>query len=541
MADLTGTAYGGFWIRVIAYLVDTVVLFIGFVVLGAVCALLGPAGIPILGAAGILGPILYWGLMQASARQATFGKSLLGMKVTDTSGNRLSIPRSLVREVAKILSGLILMIGFVMAAFTGRKQALHDMIASTVVVRESPGHVVAGLAIGLLGWMAPVALVMVVGMGFFVGLMGGMFKDMQGAMVEEMKKGPPMQQTAQSAPAPVVPRLPAPVQVAAAPAQTAAAPVAGPAGADALFNTRLPGFQTPGTTRAGPVVLEFDAQFTDSFWLKAHLPAAKEFEGKPLKLVVSRVIDAKGADLFDPANTFESEFFQKVSMKDEASPVKHLAGTRTIHLKKGANAKSVDKVEGTLELAVPLNPAIATFASADVDKQKTVHGVAITFKGFRGKDATVEYKDKDARVVSINGYGTDQKPVSSNGWSGSGDSMTYQFNAPVARVDVVVAESFARRSYPFVLAKTSVTGPAAAAPVATAPAPRPVPVVEVAKAVPPPGPAPAQPAPAVKAQKMAAAGPQAAARTHTKANEDARHCLDLATEVAIVRCAEKYR
>ena len=54
-------------------------------------------------------------------------------------------------------------------------------------------------------------------------------------------------------------------------------------------------------------------------------------------------------------------------------------------------------------------------------------------------------------------------------------------------------------------------------------------------------PAPVQPAPAAKAEKMAAAAPQAAARTHTKANEDARNCLDLATEVAIVRCAEKYR
>ena len=302
MADLTGTSYGGFWIRFLAYLVDTVVLFIGLAVLAFGCAFLGPVGASILGAAGLLGPILYWGLMHASARQATFGKSLLGMKVTDMDGGRLSIPRSLVREVAKIVSGLILLIGFVMAAFTGRKQALHDMIASTVVVRENPGHVVAALAVGLLGWIAPVVLVMVVGMGFFVGLMGGMFKDMQGTMVEEMKKGPPMQQTTRSAPAPVVAPPPAPVKGAAAAAQTAAA-----------------------------------------------------------------------------------------------------------------------------------------------------------------------------------------------------------------------------------------------APVATTPAARPAPVVEVAKAVSPPVPAPVQPAPAAKAEKMAAAAPQAAARTHTKANEDARNCLDLATEVAIVRCAEKYR
>src|SRR5256886_16382140 len=84
-------AYGGFWIRFLAYLVDSVVFFTLLVALAAGAAFLGDLGALVITAAVLAGPLLYWGLMQASARQATVGKSLLGMKVTDAAGQRLSI------------------------------------------------------------------------------------------------------------------------------------------------------------------------------------------------------------------------------------------------------------------------------------------------------------------------------------------------------------------------------------------------------------------------------------------------------------------
>ena len=75
----------------------------------------------------------YYAGMESSSRQATIGKSIMGIYVTDLDGQRISFLRATGRYFAKILSALILMIGFIMAAFTARKQALHDMIAGTLV------------------------------------------------------------------------------------------------------------------------------------------------------------------------------------------------------------------------------------------------------------------------------------------------------------------------------------------------------------------------------------------------------------------------
>jgi uncharacterized RDD family membrane protein YckC len=83
-----------------------------------------------------LGVWLYEALMTSSSKQGTLGKMAFGMKVTDMSGARISFGRSTGRFFAKILSGMILNIGYIMAGFTDRKQALHDMIAGTLVVRS---------------------------------------------------------------------------------------------------------------------------------------------------------------------------------------------------------------------------------------------------------------------------------------------------------------------------------------------------------------------------------------------------------------------
>jgi uncharacterized RDD family membrane protein YckC len=75
--------------------------------------------------------------MESSARQATLGKMALGIVVTDLDGNRIGFGRATGRYFAKILSALILLIGFIMAAFTQKKQGLHDIIAGTLVVKKA--------------------------------------------------------------------------------------------------------------------------------------------------------------------------------------------------------------------------------------------------------------------------------------------------------------------------------------------------------------------------------------------------------------------
>ena len=79
---------------------------------------------------------IYYASLESSSWQATLGKKLLGLKVTDLAGNRITFARASGRFFGKILSGMILGIGFLMAGFTARKQALHDILAGCLVLRQ---------------------------------------------------------------------------------------------------------------------------------------------------------------------------------------------------------------------------------------------------------------------------------------------------------------------------------------------------------------------------------------------------------------------
>jgi len=77
---------------------------------------------------------LYFALLESSPYQATLGKMALGIKVVDIEGGRISFGRATGRFFGKYLSGMIFYIGFLLAAFSRRRQALHDMLANTLVV-----------------------------------------------------------------------------------------------------------------------------------------------------------------------------------------------------------------------------------------------------------------------------------------------------------------------------------------------------------------------------------------------------------------------
>lgn len=161
---MAGNNYAGFWLRFVAYLIDALLLnIINWMVIFPVMGFLGfGLGAAVTGfdldsmtdgdfiamataiggmlfAGGLIGTainILYFTLMEASKYQATLGKLALGLKVTDTDGKQLDFIKALIRQVGKILSGIIFLIGYIMAGFTEKKQALHDMIAGTLVVKK---------------------------------------------------------------------------------------------------------------------------------------------------------------------------------------------------------------------------------------------------------------------------------------------------------------------------------------------------------------------------------------------------------------------
>ena len=229
MSEASGTQYGGFWIRFLAFLADSAIVFLvsALLVAGAAMALGLEVLAPVILAVWALG-YLYWPVMHASARQATFGKAMLGLKVARLDGSRISILRSLGRELAKILSSAVFMVGYIMAAFTGRKQALHDLVASTYVIREGPSRVVPALAVAVAGFALPLVLVpLLIG-----AAMMSMMTDMMMAAV--MSQPAPTQQASRPA-APVPPKAapkpqaPAPTQTAQVPAPTQAPQAPAPA------------------------------------------------------------------------------------------------------------------------------------------------------------------------------------------------------------------------------------------------------------------------------------------------------------------------
>jgi uncharacterized RDD family membrane protein YckC len=140
---MNGTSmYAGFWRRVVAAILDGLVVSI--VTVPLTLALGGGDDIgsnsgmyysPAASSISILLGWLYAALMESSSKQATLGKMAMGAIVTDLEGRRIGFGKATGRHFAKILSALILGIGFLMVAFTARKQGLHDILAGTLVMK----------------------------------------------------------------------------------------------------------------------------------------------------------------------------------------------------------------------------------------------------------------------------------------------------------------------------------------------------------------------------------------------------------------------
>jgi uncharacterized RDD family membrane protein YckC len=157
---VTRVEYAGFWLRFLALLIDNVVMGLGVVlVLIPLIFLTGLRGylgefhpdeemndagafmlvgfVFLLATASLVVTWLYHALMESSEWQATVGKKALGLVVTDIAGQRVSFGRATGRHFGKIITNMIpAFIGYIMAGFTEKKQALHDMMAGCLVLRR---------------------------------------------------------------------------------------------------------------------------------------------------------------------------------------------------------------------------------------------------------------------------------------------------------------------------------------------------------------------------------------------------------------------
>jgi len=160
----SSVAYAGFWLRFVAYIIDSLIGGVVVIALIAIVAAVIGFGslreqfeqmgreadqpnpafpvflvllICVMAVCVLVISWLYEAMMESSEYQGTLGKMAIGLIVTDMQGQRVSFGRASGRFFAKLITGLVpLYIGFIMAGFTEKKQALHDMIASCLVLRK---------------------------------------------------------------------------------------------------------------------------------------------------------------------------------------------------------------------------------------------------------------------------------------------------------------------------------------------------------------------------------------------------------------------
>ena len=132
-ADLFAEAplvYGGFWERFGAAFIDGLILIIPNYIL------LYIAGDGWGNVLSFVMSWLYYAYLESGTTQATVGKKAMGLKVVTTEGQPISFGQATGRYFGKILSFLILLIGYLMMIWDEKKQTLHDKMANTLVVKN---------------------------------------------------------------------------------------------------------------------------------------------------------------------------------------------------------------------------------------------------------------------------------------------------------------------------------------------------------------------------------------------------------------------
>ncbi|MFX1725400.1 RDD family protein [Stenotrophomonas sp. AS1] len=178
--------YAGFWKRYAAYFIDYILLTVVTLPLSMIINLTGAGSgnesvqVALTLVVMLLSMVIsigYYAGFHASRGGATLGKMAVGIKVVRGNGERISFLRAFCRYLATIVSSLILMIGFIMAAFTERKQALHDMMCDTLVVdkwafTEHPELQQRGLGTVTIVILVLAALAMVALFGVMIAMIG---------------------------------------------------------------------------------------------------------------------------------------------------------------------------------------------------------------------------------------------------------------------------------------------------------------------------------------------------------------------------------
>jgi uncharacterized RDD family membrane protein YckC len=345
-------SYAGFWLRAAAALIDAFFLnlflgiigFLYFAFLVKNNSFLNNNAQTIIGVFSFIVWIIYYPFMESHGG-ATWGKKIIGIKVLKDGGEPVRFLRSLGRNFAKIISALILTIGFIMAGFGRKKQALHDMITECVVVKTkgiSAGRIWAIIILLVIMGISGVVLAFyVIGMHFMLTL----FSPLGGKYLELL----PNQNNIQFENSgdninsfPVTTFIPLSAQE-----------------YDTYLSIPVAGLNSESDYRgshiyAGPALIAFD-----DFWgLNVALPVIPNLENKRdyIWIDLISVISKDGKEILDRGSTFEqSVFFKGLSLSKNPTPIEHLSGNRSVHIVSETKLSDTKTISGTLFFKIPLD------------------------------------------------------------------------------------------------------------------------------------------------------------------------------------------
>lgn len=343
-------SYAGFWLRVAASLVDGFIVNLIFAILGILYfwflaknnPSLSSSTQTVMGIFYFIIWILYFPFME-SRGGTTFGKKIVGIKVLNTNGEPVGFLRSLGRNLAKIISALILMIGFIMAGFTKKKQGLHDIIASCVVVKSKETSAGKIWAVIILIIVVCIGTVVIAGAQFLF-MLSSLFSG--GIHIESFSNQPSVTQTQNNG-------------TGFTTSPTSAFIPLSREEYDTYFSKPISGLDSERDykgphTYAGPALIAFD-----DFWgLNSALPVIPNLEDNKdyVWIDLTSIISKNGQDILDRESTFEKDiFFKGLNLSKETQPFEFLSDHRQVHYITGAKSSDAKTIKGTLFFKIPLD------------------------------------------------------------------------------------------------------------------------------------------------------------------------------------------
>jgi uncharacterized RDD family membrane protein YckC len=345
-------AYSGFWRRLAASVIDGSIITVVSLLLGLLCTVVlsAQASQVILPIVSILIGIAYFAGLESSAKQATIGKMLVGVTVTDLQGNRISFLRALGRYLGKIVSAAIIFIGFLMIAFTSKKQGLHDIMAGTIVVKNKPvggGMIFLWTAVSLI--ISGIVSSLIFG-AIFAWLFGSALVSTYNTLNSGV--GQSSSNNEQSSSSSTTSSEESSVQI-----QPMAKSDYNQYLSQSLSSEIVDQLDSPNT-KAGSAVVSYDGVF-----LKVALPNIPNLDGVKSSsyLEIKDIISKTGKDINDAKSDFETDhFFTSLDFSKQTDPSEYLSADRQIHLIDGASDSDIAKIDGKVVLELPTTDAGTT-------------------------------------------------------------------------------------------------------------------------------------------------------------------------------------